>query len=481
MITIKKTIQHSISFAYISLLGDATTLFTNPALISIAEIDPDFNLVIHDIKTCISSLDTLIGGDEETRRNWATTLQGNHKLLEKKFKLINAYSRELNHISTLLESKFHLKTTNLKDIEGIDYHQFVHEGLDFIAKSETEQEKNYKIKEILRALPMRMTKNSFTDYVADALLKIAPNPLDSENKLFLSIFKQMFDGRAAEDYGSSFADIAVAIEELRDEAEADLEGEYIEGVFDDIYLLKDTIEELYAIVTTLHNMTSYLATLLILDSLNFDLLSDEHVSFKDLFYTTRSLLTGETHGEDYTIMVETLPDRIDDVFVEIKENRSQAMKEFYDKMEKGSFPQTEETLKLTKVFSLIQFYLTLSVEDAFSFNESTDPSAQLPASVVTAATDFLSQALNTLKPTERKLRMQYLMSMLPFTMDTQAFAVYFDGAIEGTSNEVQKAYVLAKISNFMESLGYFESLEAKPDAHEDHDHDHHHHEGCNHH
>ena len=471
MKTITQAIKHSMSFAYISLLGECTSVFTNPVIIAIDEIDMDLGTIITDIKTCLLSLDTLIGDDEKNRSQWATRLQGHHKLLENKFKLINAYSRELNHISTFLESQYHLKTTDLKDIEGIDYHQFVHEGLDFVGKSQTEKEKTYKIKEILRALPMRMTKNSFVDYVAESLGKIAPSPQDKDNTLFLSVFKQMFDGRLTQDYGIAFEDIAVAIEDLRDQSESDLTGDQIEGMFDDIYLLKDTVQELYTIIRVLHHIISYLSTFLILDSLNFEILSSEHVTFKDLFFTVKSLVNGETHGEDYNIMIETLPDRLGDVFGEINELYTASAQEFYDKIEKGSFPQTEETLKLIKVFSLIQFYLSLDVEDAFGFDESTDPSAKIPGPVIDTALGFLSQELNSLKPSERKLRMQYLISMLPFTMDTQEFASYFDGAIEGTSNEIQKAYVLAKISNFMDSSGYFDSLESTPEP----GHDHHHH------
>lgn len=468
---ITNAIQHGVSFAYISLLTDCTNLMTTPAIATIKEVDTDLSTIIDDITIYVSSLDTLIGDNEQTKSECVTKLQAHHKTLELKFKSINGYSRELNHISTLLESKFHLKTTKLEDIKGIDYHQFVHEGLDFIAKSQTEKEKTYKIKEILRALPMRMTKDSFIDYVRQSLKKIAPNPLDQDNTLFLSIFKQMFDGRLTENYGINFPDLASCAEDFREQSEINLTGEYIEEIFDDIYLIKDTVEELYSIITLLYNTVSALSTLLILDSLDFEILSNEHVSFKDLFFTIKSLMMGETHGEDYSILVETLPDRLADVYDEISENYAKSTKNFYNKLEKGSFPQTEETLKLIKVFSLIRFYLMLNIEDAFSFDESTEASSQLPSSIIHSATDFLAQELNTLKPAERKLRMQYLISMIPFTMDTQEFALYFDNAIEGTSNEVQKAYVLAKISNFMDSMGYFDTLESTPEhVHDDHDH-----------
>ena len=203
------------------------------------------------------------------------------------------------------------------------------------------------------------------------------------------------------------------------------------------------------------------------------------MAFNDLFYAVRDLITGQTHGEDYSIMAETLPDRLDDVFNEIGQDQARSTTACYEQIEKGSFPETEETLKLIRVFSLTQSYLTLSVEDAFSFHESVGPSTQLPPAIITMATDFLAEQLSQLKPEPRKLRMQYLMSMLPFTMDQQSFASYFDGALEGTSNEIQKAYVLAKISNFMDALGYFDALEASQ-AKASHDH-HEHSHSCDHH
>lgn len=468
---ITQAIQHGVSFAYISLLIDCTNILTDPISSTVAEIDKDLNTILDDTKALFSSLDTLIGGDETSRSECVSQLQLNHKILEDKFKVINAYSRELNHISTVLENQYHLKTTKLQDIEGINYHQFIHEGLDFIAQAKDREDKIYKTKEFLRFLPMRMTKNSFIDYVKHSLENVASNPLDTNNTIFLSVFNQMFDGRLTQNYSVAFQDIAIAIEDLRNQSEIDLTGSSIEGIFDDIYLLKDTIEGLYNFIATLYQALSSISTLLILDSLNFDILCREHITFKDLFFTVKSLLIGETHGEDYTIIIETLPDRLADVLNEINENYTQSAKNFYHELEKDSLPKTQETLKLIKVFSLIRFYLQLNIEDAFSFNEAADSASQLDTSIIDSATGFLSAQLNSLKPTERKLRMQYLISMLPFTMNTQEFANYFDHALEGTSNEIQKAYVLAKLSNFMDSFGYFDTLQPTPDHHHHHEHD----------
>ena len=458
MKTMTQAIQDGVSLAYISLLADCTYLLTTPFTSTASEIDTDLALIINDIKDYISSLDTLINCNEEKKTEYVTKLQEHHKTLEDKFKLISSYNRELQHISYSLENKFYLVTTDLKDIAGIDYHHFIHDALDFISSSQTEKKSIYRTKEALRSLPMRMTRGSFIDYVGSSLEKVAPHPLDNNGTTFLSVFKQMIDGRLSDNYGAGFYDLYLAIEDFRKKSTLDLTAEEIEVIFDDMFLLSDTIDELIDMLTILHNIISYLSTCCIFESIDFNILSNQHIAFNDLFLTVKSLICEEVHGEEYSILLETLPDRLDDVLSEIKDNYNKSSKEFYKRLEKGSFPETKETLKSIKIISLIQFYLKLDISDVFAFDESTASKKSLPTSIIQNATEILDKELNTLKPAERKLRMQYLISSLPCIMDTQEFATYFHDAIEGTSNEIQKAYVLSKISTLMDSEGYFDSL-----------------------
>jgi len=456
MKVITQSIQNGISFAYISLLQDCMNLLTNPLSLSIGTIDKDLEGILQDTQIIFSSLDFLMGDDEKSRNECIQKLQSHHRTLEKKYKVLNGYSRELNHIAIHLEEEFHLKTTPLSSIEGINYHQFIHETLDFISQAKTPKEKNYKLQEILRFIPMRMTKDTFIAYIKNSLEKVSPGKSESSNLLFLSIFKQLFDGRFTPDYHEVFNDLAIAIESIRKTSQRDLQANDIEETFDDIYLLKDTIEELYTMLVLLHGTISNISVLLLLDNLSFDLLCNEHIAFKDLFLTLKSLISGDTHGEDYTILLETLPPRLEGIYNEIEENYQLSFHHLRDNIKKGSLSQTNETMKSIALFNLIHSYFLLDIGDAFAFNEKTEDDVPLSKAIIGEAIAFLQEQLNNLSPSERKLRMQYLISMLPFTMDDQTFANYFNDGLEGTSNPIKKVYVLAKISNFMESCGYFE-------------------------
>ncbi|NLI89042.1 MAG: hypothetical protein GX366_01340 [Epulopiscium sp.] len=456
MKTIKESIKHGVSLAYISLLSDLTNLLSNPFTSAISEIDEDLGTIINDLKDYYISLDTLVGGDTNSRNQCASKLQDHHKILESKFKTINAYSRELSHISAVLENQYYLITTDPKDIEGIDYHQFIHEGLGFIEEEENLEDKVVKRKEFLRLLPMRMTKDSFNDYVEESLNQISISPTDIDNKLFFSVFTQLFDGRVEENYGIFFTDIYSAIEDLRNSSQSELSGEDIEELFDDIYLLKDTTDKLYDTIATLHKIVSSFSILLILDNITLDILFEEHVAYKDLFYVVKSLISQDLIDEEYSLMVETLPDRLSDVFNQTNHSYSKVTKSFYDKLDNKLFPETSETMQAIKVFSLIQYYLMLNAEDAFMFYEMKDSSYSLDKSTIESSISFLNEKFDSLPAKERKLRMQYLISCLPVLMDNQEFASYFNNSIEGTSNPVHKAYILAKISNYMDSFGFFD-------------------------
>ena len=453
---ITQSIRNGISLAYTSLLENLIDLFIHPLGLSIGEIDKDLINIFQDIQKVFASLDFLIGADEPPLSECVQQLQAHHRILEKKYRALNGYNRELNHIAISLEESFHLQTTSPASVEGINYHQFIYETLDFISRAKTPKEKKYKLQEVLRLLPMRMTKNTFIDYIENSLQEVSPGINKSNDTLFLSIFKQLFDGRFTPDYHKVFDDLAIAIESIREKSKTNPKPNEIEEIFDDIYLLRDTIEDLYNLLVLLHTAISNLSVLLLLDNLNFELLCNEHIAFKDLFLTLKSLINGETHGEDYTILLETLPSRLEDLHDQIYENYQLSVDKLRNSIEKGLLPNTDKTLKTITLFNLIHSYFLLDIGDAFSFNEKKQGDIGLSQTTINESIIFLKGQLDKLDPSERKLRMQYLMSVFPIIMDDQTLTNYFNDALEATSNPVKKAFVLAKVSSFMESCGYFE-------------------------
>lgn len=470
---INQSINNGISIAYISLLQDFSSLLSHTLYPHMDVIDTQLHTIIQDLEKTFLSLDTLIGGDITSRRDCISQLQSFQSILENRYRILNGYERELSHISLSLEEKYQLLTINSSDVQGIDYTQFIHEFLDFISSSQTDEEKKYKLAQTIGLVPIRMTKDSFISYIKRSLGKISVGHTDEHHNHFLSVFKQLFDGRYTPEYNNYFSDLNTSIEEFRKLSTTTLSSEDIEKTFDDIQLTKDHIDSLHELLNSLHFLTSRFSILFLMDDLDFPSLMDRHIAFKDFFFTLKSLLNKNSSMDDYEIILESLSNRLEEVYIDIDNDYKRITNELFAQVNNKKVPPNEEAVDGLKIDSLIRSYLLLDIKDIFSFNESKDKISTLPKEYIQSATDFLQKQFGKLKPAERKLRMQYLMSAMPFIMSEEQLFQYVTHGFEGTSNEIRKAYLLSKIGAVMDSCGYFEQQEQQaPNYDHIHSHDH---------
>lgn len=431
----------AIAYSYAYFIDDYLAVLKNPAYNSCEYIDEDIHNILKEMKTLFLSMPSLLGSEEAFKEEYAKKLVSFREVLEYKYRSLSSYKRELQHITSFFNLKNSLDESTYadfgmteEDARDMNFDMLAKDCSTFVFASSDPVERQDKAASLLLHVPMRMTKESFLSYVEKGLHKIAIDESE-ESALFLtSILRQQFSGHLFEYYGKDFADMAISLEELTAITDVDTFFEHAE-------LLNETMDYTVDIVTHLHHMICTFSNLLIFDALTFDTLTDMHLSFYDLYCSLQTILEQK---EDKDIFLEALPERVNI----LKEELATA------------YEKANQTSDIDPLRLLMHTYLSMSITQVFGFDTAKhDAYTNVVTDVFRDFLGELKENLNVLPPAERKIRMQYFMSVLPFMMNDQTFYTYLTQGFSGSAHPKRNLYTAMYLSSVLEQGGYFEALE----------------------
>ncbi len=425
------------AYSYVYFIDDYLNLITHPAYTSCEYIDDELNMICKEVQTLFLSMPNLLGGESEFKETYVQKLMAFRDLLESKYRLLTSYKRELGHLSSAYNLENSLTTSTFEDFgmseadaREIDFSMLAKDCTQFVFKASDSHERQHRASLLLPHIPMRMTKDNFLSYVRKALDKIYIENTTSGANLLLSILGQQFDGTWYRPYGSDFKDIYLTLEALKSPEDA-------ESFFADVDMLEEMLSHLLEMIDLLYHMLCTFSNLLIFDGLTFADLTEMHVSFYDLYYSLQSILT---QSEDKDLYIETLNERLPAIKEELSEAYEKALKTAQD----------------DPLLLLAHAHLTLSIYHTFGFD--THPHEAYSPEVEKLFDGFvarLQEALQTLSPKERKLRMQYFMSVLPFRMNDQSFYTYLLQGFSGTADVKRHLFTSMYLTSVLEQEGFY--------------------------
>lgn len=409
-------------------------------------LDSETTTILKEMKTLFSALPTLVGAEGEFKEAYINQLLDYRTVLETKYRTLSAYKRELQHLCSYrnLVNAAQTETLDafgisLEDAETLDFEQIANDITNFIFTAPNKKERQVRASAILPHVPIRMTKDSFLDYLEKSLFTISIEDSEPKALLLTSVLKQLLDGKLCPSYGQDFKDIGISIDDLK--AYDDLEV-----FFEEADLLNETLDFAIEVLSHLYRMICSFSNLLIFDGLDFESLTDMHVSFSDLYYTLQGILK---QSDDTDVLLETLPERVSTI------------KESLEKAYHKACKQKD----LDPLFMLIQTYLMMDISFVFGFD--TGKHDAYSNDVTTVFKDFLAEVkehLLSLSNEERKLRMQYLMSVLPFIMNQATFSNYISHGFSSSSSLKRNLLTSIYLTNILEEGGYFDVADA-PEHH----------------
>lgn len=438
-----------ISYSYSEYMNAQLNLLSNSLYFSTIYFDEETFHIQEGLKDIFISLPSLLSAGSSGKEACATKLLDYRPILEQKYRSLIAYQRELTHIVTMKQqtlslSKDYLDELGLADTDphAIDYEKLALDCANYVFKENNEAAILQKASELLPYVPIKLTKDNYLAYCKKSILHIAIQDTPESGAHLVSILKQLFDGTTCPGYGKDFADLKDSLDHLTSYDD-------LTDLFEEANLLNETIETLLDMLQHMYKTICTLSNLLLFDELDFTDITDMHVSFSDLYYSFKSLFLKETEAD---LLLPTLRERLEAL-----------TKEFKDAVEKAS-----ATGQVNPYFNLMQTYLSMSIEQMFGFTTVKRPaySPEVIALIDGFINDLRTQ-LFELPTLERKCRMQYFISNIPFVMSREQLKTYIEKSFTHLKAPEQGTLTAMQLSSILEQAGYFPAVKEQPIIEED--------------
>ena len=426
-----------IAYSYCEYINAYLELLNNSLFFSTPYFDEETYQIQEELKNYFLDLPNLLLPQSSEKESCATRLLSMRETLEEKYRTLIAYQRELTLLLTLKQNdpaftENYFETIGLKDIDAseMDFNQLATDCTTFIFEGTSAVQKQKRASSLLPYIPIKITKSNYVHYVEKSIQHIAiSNHLSSADYL-VSILKQLFDGKLYTGYGKHFIDLKDSLENLSTLAD-------IEELFEEANLLNETLQNCLEMLESMFRMICTFSNLLIFDKLEFNELTEMHASFFDLYYSIKNVVL---KSEDASLILASLPERIEEI--------QQELYEAYKKASKHVAPDS--------LFALIQTYLNMNMQQIFGF--STAKHSAYSKEVLDTLKAFVTELetmLNALPILERKYRMQYFISQIPFVMSKDNFDAYVHQAFHNLSQLKTNLLVSAQLTGILEENHFF--------------------------
>ncbi len=437
-----------IAYSYIEYVHAYLKLLNNSLFFSIPYLDEETSHIQDKLKEIFLYLPDLLTSNENISNGKDTkaekervgeTLLTFRDTLEQKYRTLNAYARELHHLVSVAQnnpefSGEYIDREEFSDeaILEMDFNRLAEDCTNFVFKEKTVKARQINASRLFPAIPLKITKANFLDYVKKSIHHIDIEDTAEAATFLTAILEQLFDGKAFAPYGKDFKDLVESLTELT---------EYDDPIdfFEEADSLEQTINTLFDLLHAMYRMICTLSNLLLFEHIDFNTLAELHPSFFDFYHCIKKILTD---SEEASFLQTSLNERVDEVQKEIQSELIKVSK-------------AKET---DPMFILIQTYLSMDMSSLFGFalNKNKKYSAETLA-ILDQFVNELGERITKLPVAERKLRMQYFMSSIPFVMPEATFKSYVTAGFSNISKPQQTLLSAMAIHSILDQGGYFSS------------------------
>ena len=433
-----------IAYSYIEYVHAYLELLNNSLFFSTPYLDEETAHIQEELKEIFLSLPSILTTNDQDSARVIKEAIGEKLLnfrdiLEQKYRTLNGYSRELHHLVATHQnnpefSKDYIDQEAFNDeaILAMDFNQLAEDCTQFIFKEKSMKARQKHVSELFPSIPIKITKANFLDYVKKSICHIDIEDSKDAALFLTSILEQLFDGKSFKSYGKDFSDLVESLEELTT---------YDDPIdfFEEADSLEQTINTLFELLHAMYRMICTLSNLLLFDHIDFNTLTEMHPSFFDFYHCIKKILTD---AEDASFLKSSIGERVDEV-----------QKELQEQLVKVSSAKETDPL-----FIVIQTYLSMEMSSLFGFALNKDKTySEETQSVLDDFVKLLDEKLSTLPTAERKLRMQYFMSCIPFVMPEATFRTYVKAGFSNISKPQQTLLAAMSMHSVLEQGHYFTS------------------------
>lgn len=452
------------------------------------EIPADIQEIKAECKAYLLRLEDLLEcGDAAARAAALEDCMKLKKNLLSIYETIYSYFSQWNILSTLVSDQVALRKYQEEDFsqKQVEWSLFFADCHAFLESAETLLEQKNYMGQLLKCLPLSMTRDHFYDNVRTSL----EAAFAEESEAFISTSLQAFEGFCSPKenplYGKYFPEIAAWLAERQARPLKDLSNEDLAAYYQELQELFDTlkdIEEYFSCI--LHDINSLI--LLFYLTYSFGDLTEGSAAYADLYHTVCAFLSDQLSLTEKAAYLDTLMEQLEAAVEPVIDQANAIGKKEYDLLEKvDSFSDfSEDTKKILLLEDFIRecFFGDLN-DELFQFNLPEDLPPASPAEKKALFNAFLAKTrayFDTLPAPLRKIAMQNLMGALPPVCSVEDAMQEIMAAVDRASTPEQKILIVDKAGMVFNENGW-QSITEDFDLDDEHEHHHHDHAcGCGH-
>lgn len=350
-----------------------------------------------------------------------------------------------------------MKDYKLKEIEKIadqvplNNSAIAHNLEHYLSHKEDNIETAFKKGEIMSALPLRMTRAKYNDYVS-AAFKLMTKEIPSQfASATVNRLKDMFYTKDTEKMSKDFTLMAETINEIYNIEEfKEEEAEEYFSLLDDNH---NTLVEAYEAISVLYYNSVYLDILNDF-TIDFDFLFEDDFVVKDLYYSVCDCIRSGDFSLKENIL-DSLNNEIETRFDKFEKKE----KEILDAIDKTPLDNISEDSKTAvNILNAINYYYNRTLDNEIMTakgNENID-----------TLLDYINSVTENMSSAYRKFIKQRFLQHLPCPYSNEELVDYVHYSLSGTDD---KNTILVACSDI------FEIIDKDEDNKEHHHHNHHNH------
>lgn len=478
--------KESVPLAFLNFLKSTIGISSNEFIPYIDGMDEKIEQIADYVKNVLLSLEDILNEASTQKFNRIQELINYKNTISNLFCIAYGYVTELNILSFIIEEQYQLEQFKKSDIGVLDYNHFYEECSSFIFHHSKDEDKMQRLREVLKHIPIRITKDKFYDYIEKSieLIEVSEDPKELER--FFDMLKLQFIGTSVDGYEEFLPDIVSSINHIKSQDLLKMNEDDITALWEEVEITGDILSKIIMILSLLYKALNALSILIMLENVNLQTLYNRHVAYKDFYLSASTIVNWASDPEERELLVETLPDLLDRHIEILESNLEKKHSEIMRQIQKKN-EDLDLLSKEIQNYQLVLYYLNTDLSDLFSYERKSKASVTMDKILkpyIEEFKHFIDEQLQVMPNIFRKARMQHFLGILPPAMNEKEFRHYLQNAIESCSTEERKALVLSKIGIIMDSSGFFDhdhqSCDCGHDHHHDeehfhiHDHNHHH-------
>lgn len=436
---VTKSIGNQIIFAYLSLLQDSLDF-------DIGEIGSSYNItnksitnITDFIKKSVSSIDKLLSSDKNKKNNIASSIQEHKSNIISSYETLCSYLNQYNILLFLMEDISLQKYLIKNHIHNIDFNIFFDDCYKFLESSDSDNQKKFRISQIIMYLPFEMSCSEYLDYVKKSIILNQDNFTASNMSNYLNLLKQKFNPKLDTGYKTLFPDLIEEIDSYLSLLNQNFTQEKFDSISTQMDIIYDKLYDVFEYISILYKDANYLLLLL---SMGFDMefISGTNPVYIDLYNTVNLILSNNTSELYLDRVVELLNNHLEETI-----NSQTKINTQLEKLIARADSFDDESLEgLIDTNNMFHTYINMGIADeVYNMNKKTGDD--------TSIDDFIKFLQSELENNEIQLqtRMKTFLGEIPSIFNQDEAMKYIKDSILNTKSKQKVLLAINQIGNMI--------------------------------